>query len=849
MPNGVRFRPGDGSDPLEGRVLDGEERVGEGARFELEVFAPEPVAVDALVGTIGVLELETPDDARASYVYVAAATTIATAQNATGRRYRLSLRSGLSFLELSRRARIFQDMTVPEIVTAVLTAGGYSAENVVVQTTATHAKRRYVVQHDETDAAFLRRLCEDDGLWFRFENGEAGEKLVLHDDSTVAPTTLEAPLVLMQPANAPGVKYVFPLAVRRARRVGKVTLRDYDYEHADLALEGVAASGNDVEQSIEVYEAPGSFKTTSEGKARAKLRLEQLRADATLIRTKTNAVSVRPGTLVEIEPGPRYDGPGVVAAKHFVVAMTHRFRNADGDAYEVVLETIPSDVPYRLPRVTPRPIIHGIQSAKVTGPAGEEIHTDDQGRVNLKFPWDRDGPTDETSSLPIRVAQPNLPGPMIIPRVGWEVLVAFEDGDPERPIVVGKTYNAQQVPPQALPANKTVTSVSTWSSPGGGAMNAVHFDDAAGRQNIRIVAGFAKTVAVANDAVVQTAKVEKTSIKGSKGSTVGANENVSVKQAHIVMCASQSATVGAMQKVFVKGNMTLGVASETVLIGAALMEKVGNPVTGALNLAQSAALAGIGSRGRAGQIAAFGLGMARGGVEGFMRGGWRGAADAVGNGVLGEVAGRIPGGDAVLSAVTGGGSVSMFSRPAPPGGAAAAGGGAGGGESDSAGAAGPGPGHRTQLVKGAYTELVGGSYNVVTPGSISWQVVGASTFLVGGSHSTRTKSHSQNTLGASTELLGTLKIKATTDVIRNVRGAMTVNVAGALKSTAGGKHIIKAGGALQMTFAGALKLDGAHVTFTVGSSKVSASPGGVLIEATDIEITGTSKQSGVTGHA
>lgn len=637
----IRLRLADDSVVFDGHTFDGRERVGESAAFELEVWHGEAVAPADVLGKAAVLVIEDARDARAIPLYVTRFTQIATSGDHDGRRYRLSLRSGLSLLELTRRPRIFQHISVPDIIARVLEVGGYEPDNVVKTLAGTHAKREYVVQYNETDAAFVRRLCEDDGLWFRFEPSDGGEKLILHDDSTSAPSSLGEALQIVHPGAEVDALVAWPKRMRAARRVGAVRLRDYDPTHAALDLEGTLTAGTDVEKSVEVYEAPGGFKTGAEQSARVKLRLEQLRADAVIHQFNSNALSLLPGTAIELEPAPAYEGPGIGPSKHFVVGIVHRFRR-DESAHHLEVETIPLDVPYRLPRVTPRPRILGLHHATVTGPEGEEIHTDDKGRVHVRFPWDREGPTDQNSSLPIRVAQSNLPGPMITPRIGWEVLVAFEEGDPERPLVIGKSFNGQQLPPQSLPANKTITSIASWSSPGGGAMNAIHLEDAAGSQNIRIAAGFNKNVTVANDAVTRVAKVEKHDIKGSKGSTVGANEDVSVKQAHVVMVASQSATVGAMQKVFVKGNLTIGVSSETVLIGAALLEKVGNPVTGALNLGASAALAGIGSRGVGGQIAAFGLGLARGGVQGFLQGGWQGAANAVAGGVLGEAAGMLP---------------------------------------------------------------------------------------------------------------------------------------------------------------------------------------------------------------
>jgi type VI secretion system secreted protein VgrG len=191
-------------------------------------------------------------------------------------------------------------------------------------------------------------------------------------------------------------------------------------------------------------------------------------------------ISLAPGLSLRLEAGANYEGAVRPEGEHLVIALDHRWR-ADAPRYELEVTAIPLAVPYRLPRVTPRPRIAGLHSAVVTGPAGQEIHADAAGRVKVRFFWDREGATDDKSSLPVRVAQPNLPGSMLLPRVGWEVMVAFEDGDPDRPLIVGRAYNAKHPPPFALPANKTITNLGTASSPGGKSQNAVHFDDAAGR--------------------------------------------------------------------------------------------------------------------------------------------------------------------------------------------------------------------------------------------------------------------------------------------------------------------------------------------------------------------------------
>ena len=484
----------------------------------------------------------------------------------------------------------------------------------------------------------------------------------------------------------------------------------------------------------------------------------------------------------------------------------------------------------------------------------------------MRFGWDRDGPADHNSSRPIRVSQPNTPGSMVIPRVGWEVFVAFEDGDPNRPYVVGKTYNGKQLPPFPLPANKTVTALQTRSSPGAGGQHSIHFDDAAGRQHVRIDATFAKTTTVANNMHTQTAKVEVRTVGANLTCEVGAEEDVSVTQAMIIEVASQHASVGGVQSIHTKGDQTTKTGSELVAVGGALLEKVGNPVTGALNLGKAVALAGVGllgdKLGKIGQLGIFGkiaskavgwglkLGpVAYGMYEASNKPGAKpGAARNAGlNGLLEVGAGLVPGGESILASAESMGIKPPWEKEEEKKGEAAEGGGASG-ESDGAAAGGPGPGKRETKVKGPMMELIGGASVVSTPGSIKWQATGASLILVGASHSTKAVKVGQEAMGASIETLGSFNVTAAKDVARDVKGAVKTTIAGAYKTTTGAKLELKAESSMTITTSGALTLEGGKVSFEVGSSVLSSSPGGVLIKASTITITDTSKQTGAASH-
>lgn len=827
------------------RSIEGTERLGEGTDLLVELVSPEPVERGAWVGQPCAVVLEAGVAQRVIAGVAVSVAAVATSQAPEARVYRVRVRSTLAVMSLKRRSKIFQDMSIPNIVRAVVEEGGFEASNIRLELGGDHAPRDYVVQYDETDAAFVRRLCEDEGLFFRSDVKDGAEVFVLSDTSTSAAADIELRHVDASALIA-NERCLWDCRSRRRRRPGKVTLRDHDFEHPAALLEGVATGGPQGEQAIEVYAAPGRFRSSGEGKARAQLRLESLRADALTFVFRTNAVDLAPGIGATIDTSAAPDRSAQPEGSHLVVAVKHAWRF--GQAHTVEVETIPLDVPYRLPVVTPRPKIAGVQGAVVSGGSGKEIDSDSHGRVHLKFRWDREGPDDDKSSLEIRVVHPNMPGAMLLPRVGWEAITAFEEGDPERPFVLGRAFNAQQPPPVSLPANKTMTSLSTQSSPGGGKMNAIRYDDAAGRQHLSMTAGFGKATTVANDMFTQTAKNESHQVGGAQTRSIGANEDVTVKEAYLSAVGSNSLSVGAVHKVFVTGHLGVNTGSESVLVGGAVVEKVGDPVKGAIQLGIAAGLQGVGSLGGWGQVASMAGGVIKSGVEGYMSGGWSGALQGAGMGVLGIGAGMLPGGDAMLATVTGAMQPPPWGEDPPPAGSAEAGGGTSG-ASDAAGAKGPGPGHRNTNVRGVMTEMIGGLHTSMTPGGMNWNTVGASTFLVGGSHSTKARKAAVKVAGASSETLGSLLIKTNGNIVRDVKGVYSTKVGGSRKVKSGAAYKLEAGVSLDIKIGGSLKVDGSRVTFIVGGSVVNVSSSGVVIDAGTIEITGPSKQSGKVGHS
>lgn len=824
---------------IRARRIHVENELGEPLVARVDFATDETIDGEQVVGTPVRIDIVADDGTAVAHQgVVASITSRATLRADTERVYSADIRSAIELLSLRRTSRIFREKNAVDVVKELLAGVGIVGEAVATEIADPPPVRPHVTQWAETDARFLRRICEEEGLYFRFDPADGFDTFVLCDNSKDAPLALEAPLVF---ADAAGLRtediVAFHAKVRRARRPGKVTLRDFDPAKPSLNLEGVAEGGLDPEKTVEVYRAPGRFRSEDEGKRSARLVLESLRADATVLEFESRAFALRPGTSFEADP----QAPNAPTGKFFVVSTTFDWEAGQGVG-SLRATAIPLDVPFRLPRRTPRPRVAGILSATVTGAAGEEVHTDEAAKVKVSFVWDREGPKDDKASLPIRVMQPNVPGSMLLPRVGWEVLVGFEDGDPDRPVVLGRSFNGKQRPPFGLPANKTMTAIGSVSSPGAGRQNMISLDDAAGRQHMTWHAGFGKTTVVGADMSNQTVGFDQTHIKGNQTWNVSGDETVSVENAWAVSVGSQTATIGGDQTLTIKATASRAVGSETVVIGGALVEKVGNPVDGLAGFAKAAVIAGVSQIPGVGPVLTKAYSWGNAMYQGYKTGGWDGVASAAAQSAVGEVAGRIPGGDAIVAAANGAG-LTPWSEKARARAAEQQGGGGGGGAGGAgAGAAAAAPGHRKLVVDGVVTEVIGAVHAIQTPGSLKWSTMGASTFDIGASHATSALRISRLTMARSSDVAAVMRVTAKKAIGRNVKTAHTLK-AGTIKLDAGGPVGFKAKAAMKIEAGGAATVDGGTVVFEVGGSSVSIHGGGVTLASSQITINGKTQHA------
>ncbi len=386
-------------------------------------------------------------------------------------------------------SRIFQSKSVPEIIEAVLGTAGLSDYRLSL--TGSYSPRDYCVQYRESDFAFISRLMEEEGIFYFFEHAEDKHTLVIGDGKgaiapIAAPDTL--PYKLTHGAASMG-ENVANFSSSAEVRPGKVTLTDYNFTKPTLSLQ--ASSSGDLDTDLEVYDYPGEYELPADGTGYSKVRLEEFQVRRTVASGESSCMRFMPGFTFTLTDHPRAaeNATHLLTEVHHRGAQPHVMESVEGEGFTYAnsFHTIPSDTPYRPERKTPRPTIKGIQTAIVTGPGGQEIHTDEHGRVKVHFHWDRLGSKDDKSSCWIRVSQLWAGGgwgAMWIPRIGHEVVVDFVEGDPDRPLITGRVYHGANVPPYALPGEKTKSTIKSNSSPGGGGSNELRFEDKAGSEEI-----------------------------------------------------------------------------------------------------------------------------------------------------------------------------------------------------------------------------------------------------------------------------------------------------------------------------------------------------------------------------
>ena len=483
--------------------------------------------------------------------------------------FRLVLRPGLWLLSLREDARIFQNCSTPDIVKLLLDEAGLATNTEwKLGGKLVHEPFEFKVLYRESPLNFIQRLCEDAGIFYYFTHTQDGHTLHFSDDLAALDDLGEAvpfSLARAELATQPLLRFCRSMRLRTS----DVLLRDFDLKNPGVLPE--ASKPRSQLQRQPVFDYPGEFVTAKQGETLAQSRLGSLRHDADGGEGLAETVDLLPGRRFTVNGAAESDANGdFVVAEMTTTGVQHGSQTGAAHASRVHFRAFLAEEAYLPRRRARRPSIAGVQTALVVGAEKQDqsIHVDELGRIKVHFFWDRLQPADDQASCWIRVSQVALGGSMILPRVGWEVAVAFLEGNPDRPLVLGRVYNAENMPPLALPDNKASGALTSMSSPGGAGKNEISMGDSGGAQ------GFA--ISAQKDFNMSTGFDQTESVQVDDEAQVNENVSRSVKVDDTVeITGNQSMTFGTHMSCKVQGNQTLSVSgNETLNSTANMLEKV-----------------------------------------------------------------------------------------------------------------------------------------------------------------------------------------------------------------------------------------------------------------------------------
>lgn len=517
--------------------------------------------------------------------------------------YRVELRPWLWLLTRRADCRIFQEMTVPDIVAKVFQGAGFSDFRKDLQ--GTYPSRTFCVQYRETDFAFVSRLLEEEGICYYWVHTAEKHELVLTDTTTDLRDCPGGQRIVYRPLETGQVGDDTIHGFERTQELhpGKYSLKDFNFEDPANTLavsapttDGIGGNGN-----LELYDFHvGDYGTSGDGNRLVRMRIQAQETASVRFHGRSDVRALTAGHRFELAEHPHGDWNG---KKFLVTRVRHELHQASAfhsddvtgsDPYRNEFECAQTGAPFRPAAVTPKPLIRGPQTAIVVGPSGEEIHVDKYGRIKVQFHWDRLGKKDAHSSCWIRVSRSwasKAWGQVAHPRIGDEVIVEFLEGDPDQPIVTGCVYNAAAMPPYDLPANKTQAGLKSRSSPNGAAanFNEIRFEDKKGNEELHIQAEKNKTVVVKNDRTESVGHDETVTIGNDQTLSVGKNRTRSVgehetvtvgKDQMLTVTDHQTITVGKNQEVTVGEDREQSVGkNESLNVGGNQVESIGGTLS------------------------------------------------------------------------------------------------------------------------------------------------------------------------------------------------------------------------------------------------------------------------------
>ncbi|MBN3471076.1 type VI secretion system tip protein VgrG [Pseudomonas savastanoi pv. phaseolicola] len=551
----------------------GSEGLSRAYQFDLLLVCQDSgVELKSMMGQHVVIEIELADG---SPRYIAGYLTRFASGGSDGgmAKYTATLNPWFSMLKNRFDTRIFQGNTVEEVVTQVFAmCTAFSKHE--FRLSKPLKRYTYITQYRESDFNFVQRLLEEEGMFYYFEHTAEGHTMIICDDSTTLVPLPEQPQIRFHSASVTETAdSIIEWNGDRKLQSGKIAVQTFDYRQPNNRLPVAMNSLNqqgDVE-NFEVYDFPGQYThgTYDEGEALLRLRVEALELRGKSFRGTSNCRAMKPGYTFELLQHYDHD-QGSPEDRQFLLVLVdseghNNYLNGQQASYFNTLSCVRKKIVFRPQLTTNRSVISGPQTAIVVGPPGEEIFTDELGRVKIQFHWDRKGEHNDKSSCWVRVAQSGASGgfgSIQIPRVGDEVVVVFLDGNPDRPLVMGSLYNSQNTPPWSLPANKTQSGFLTRSAKGdGGTANFFRFEDKAGAEQVIVHAERNMDTEIELDETHDVGNNRSVTVGGKNTEIIQNDTLLKVEQGSLTITVDkQSIDITAMTEI----TLTVGTSSITL---------------------------------------------------------------------------------------------------------------------------------------------------------------------------------------------------------------------------------------------------------------------------------------------
>ncbi|KOC88888.1 type VI secretion system Vgr family protein [Winslowiella iniecta] len=534
--------------------------------FEVELLsASNDIDIKSLLGQAMTVALNTHKETP-RYLNGCVTQITLVGRETTGERYYVwlaVLRPALWYLTQNRDFRIWQEKSVPEIITELLAEHHIPFDN---QLSWRYRRWNYCVQYQESDFDFISRLMEHEGIYYYFHHQLGSEVFVLADAPEAHGSLPGYEKLAYHPCEEQVAEAITRWSVTDSITPALYSHDDYDYRQPDARLLEVRQNPHSFAAGkAEVFDWPGGFTDREHGEFYARVRQQEFAARHQQISGSASALGIGAGYRFNFTQAPRPVDEGdylTISASYKLVANAYASGSDQVAEQRINFVVVPAAVNWRPARTTRWPKTHGPQTAVVVGPRGETLWTDQYGRVKLKFRWDRHGRDDETASCWVRVSSYRAGwkyGAVQVPRIGEEVVVDFINGDPDRPIITGGVYNQQNMPPWDLPSAATRMGFMSRSS--GGTMDNASFlylDDAPGRESFAMHAERDMTISVENNLNLQVDSNSRYLIKGNRSTEVLADDDLTIDgNRHIFTKGGYSEqVVGPVSQVYQQGLLT-----------------------------------------------------------------------------------------------------------------------------------------------------------------------------------------------------------------------------------------------------------------------------------------------------